>query len=305
MKHRMAAVAAWLVACTGSLAAQQPSAAQAPIQDALILNTMFPGPQEYLVLSEGVAYRIEVEPADGRIAIRLAVRPGQPPLFLLPLSDPVQGAGGASYLMIPRESGEYRIDVSSGDPIRVRIWRDERETARWGRVREQTAGLPRGGIAARFVVMGPFPAPLPGTDSTAMAGGVGADLCLGVVPRGAWLGGDFGGCALSFAVYNRGTHGNVVVASVVPRMMLTPADRPTQVSLVFSLGLGSATTRERMEYVVFGVGLLAEWSLFGSDHFGAELEGSLTGVSTNDEVLRDRTPSVTVARVAAGLHVRY
>jgi hypothetical protein len=270
----------------------------------IVFNDVLPGAKRIVLLAEGTAYRVEIEPASARVTIRHNRHPGQDPLFLLPVDVPVPG--GAAYQLIPRQSAEYRIDVvvTGGDVVRVRIVTDPQETARWASVRESTEGRMHGDIALRAVYLGPFPAihVTPAGDSLTYVAGAGADFCLGVVPRGAWLSGSFGGCAAHLTLVNRGTDGNAVFASLAPRWMVTPEGATTQLSLVGYVGVGTTTVNRNIGFTLFGLGGMVERPLFGSRYIGLEAEGGLWLLSATGGL---SSGGESAAHLALGVHALF
>jgi len=290
---------ALVVALAGALGAQQTTRADTT-RPTVIFDESFPGPQETVLLTDGLVYRVEVEPATAQLSIRNYRRPGQMPLMLMAVNEP--STRGATFEIVPRESAEYRIDVTvaGGDVVRVRIWTDPRESARWARIAAATEGLPHGGVAVRAVYLGPFPAPYGYmADSVRMVSGVGADFCLGVVPRGAWLSGSVGGCALDVTMVNRGADGNAVFVSIAPRWMATSPQSSTQISFVGQIGLGTTTLSHSMDYQILGLEAMAEHALFGSTRFGIEFQGGIWMMSSTVDT---HSYSASATHLALGLH---
>ena len=155
-----------LVACAALITVARAAAAQdRPPADTigprLLFNEVFPVNSAipgYVVLSEGVVYRVELEPGSATLSIRVARRPTLPPAFLVPISREALPQGSSAYLMVPRASEEYRLDVTAlGDePVRVRIWSDPRESARWARIRAGGFGAPALGAALHAVYLAVF-----------------------------------------------------------------------------------------------------------------------------------------------------
>ena len=248
-------------------AAQNPPPAQTPdtltpqqiFNDVFAPNSAIAG---YVILSAGVVYRVEVE-GDATVDFRVRRHPSMPPLLMVPLSREAAGMGTSSYLMVPPESDEYRLDVTvlGGEPVRVRVWSDPREMSRWARMRQATRALPKAGLGLRIGYVGAF-ARLPRgfSDSAGTASGLGAELCLGVVPRGGWSYGGFGGCVLQVAYYGRGVDGNVLFFSVAPRLEVTPRRSSIQVSVTAQAGLGTTLSvaaygGDSETYLALGLGL--------------------------------------------------
>ena len=258
---RVLAVATLAWTAIGSPAEAQNSTAERPIFNDVFLGQ--PAPAAFVVLAEGTVYRFEVEPAAAAsISVRAARRPGAPPLFLVPLSESGTPSGAASFLLVPRESEEYRLDVltQGNEPVRVRIWIDPRENARWARIREASRGQRPAGVSTRLVYLGPFARQRAdwGDTLSILADGTGLEACFAVLPRGSWIRGPFGGCAASVTFVRR-REGNAVFLSTNPAMELTAAGRPMRLAATLHWGLGT-TVQTRFEegqidYSVQGVSL--------------------------------------------------
>lgn len=249
------AVLAWTA--IGSPAEAQDSTAARPIFNDVFLGQ--PAPAAFVVLAEGTVYRIEVEPASASISVRVARRPGAPPLFLVPLSESGTPSGAASFLLVPRESEEYRLDVATeGDePVRVRIWTDPQENARWARVREASRGQRPAGVSTRLVYLGPFARQRAhwGDTQSLLADGTGLEVCFAVLPRGSWISGPFGGCAVSVTFVRR-REGNAVFLTTNPAIELTAAGRPMRLAATLHWGLGTTVQTDfsegQIDYSVLG-----------------------------------------------------
>jgi len=98
---------------------------------------------------------------------------------------PIEGGGtpGASrtaaYLLVPRATERYRIDVAGGEPpIRVRVETDPREMSRWARMQQETKDLPMAGLSLRGGYLGPFVRPrAAGVPPTGTASAAGVEAC--------------------------------------------------------------------------------------------------------------------------------
>jgi len=271
-------------------------AAPSLVYDSTVFDESFPGPRGTVELVEGYAYRLEITPPVGDVTIRSANLPGAPPMVLYPLSTPALGRGGFTRLLVPATTDNYRIDVHSNDLVRVRIVLDAKETAQWMRMSAATRGLPRAGVAARAVMIGPFPA-LNGV----RLGGVGMDFCLGVVPRGAWLGGlPIGGCALSLSYYHRSGDNSTVAFAIAPRFVASRPDAPTQLSLGLSAGIGGTLGTQEQSFSMLGMAAIAERQLAG--RLLLEGEAGLTLVSRMGD--NGSNPAALAPRLAFGLQLR-
>jgi hypothetical protein len=275
-----------------------------------VFDETFPGPPASVLLAGDVVYRVEISPAttSARVAIHSARSRSGPPLVMYPTDERAIGAAGATFVIIPTNTDEYRLDVAvSGDePARVRIIRDPKESARWVRVAEETRDLPRAGLSARAVAIGAFPRPsLAYSDTTDLtASGLGMDLCFGTVARGGWTGGPIGGCAFSLAFYRRNHQADVVAISIAPRLVLTPPHMTTQFSLGLSVGIGTATRGSlNQSYGMVGLSGIVERAM--SRHWVLEAEAGFTAVSTSKNVFTGSHPALAYSpRAAIGVQYR-
>lgn len=289
-----------------------PAAAAAPADEAptTVFDETFPGPAASVLLAGDVVYRVEISPAttSARVAIYSARSRSGPPLMMYPTDERAIGAGGATFVIIPTNTDEYRLDVAvSGDePARVRIIRDPKESARWVRVAEETRDLPRAGLSARAVAIGAFPRPSRAySDTTDLtASGLGMDLCFGTVARGGWTGGPIGGCAFSLAFYRRSRQADVLAVSIAPRLVLSPPHMTTQFSLGLSVGIGT-TTRGTLNQSYGMVGLSGIVERAMSRHWVLEAEAGFTAISASKNSFTGSHPALAYTpRVAIGVQYR-
>jgi hypothetical protein len=117
----------------------------------LVMDELFAvGPSAFaprVTLQQGTVYRLEMQPAAASVSIRPALHPSQPPLLMIPLEGGgiVTGASQtAVFLLVPHSTEEYRLDVNAGgtEPVRIRIWADPKESARWSRIHTEGLRLP-------------------------------------------------------------------------------------------------------------------------------------------------------------------
>lgn len=268
------------------LTAALPAAASLP--EMTVYDETFPGPYGIVLLQEQTAYRVEITGDPGAVTIRHGSRAGAPPMVLQPLSDPTASQGGTALLLIPTSSDEYRIEANGGGLSRVRIIRDPKETAYWFRVGLATRNQPKAGITVRGAFIGPFPdyVSYSGTPTSSMAAGF--DLCFGLVSRGGWINGSVGGCALQLGMYHRAA-GSIFTIGVAPRLALSPATSPTQLSLGASAGIATSSGgvgQGEESYWMFGLSMVVERKVI--DHLWFEGEAGpsmlmLMGESSGDE----------------------
>jgi hypothetical protein len=304
------AVAALVALASATLAQTDPLPADSARQ---IFNDVFigqPAPPAYVILSEGTVYRLEMEPATAQVAVRVARHPSLPPLFLIPLSDASGSAGGIAYLLVPRTSGEYRLDVTTAgdEPVRVRIMLDPKENARWARMRDASRGQRPAGLAVQAVVLGPFadyrrnPA---GPTAAVRTPGVGLEVCLAVQPYGTWFRGPVGGCALSLTHVWREGRANALFLGTNPSVQLSAAGAPIEVALGVSAALGASTTGNTAHGTLtfYQVGLEVELATrlgSGASRTSLALTGGVARIwlSTRDA---SQALAAIVPRVAAGI----
>jgi hypothetical protein len=269
-----------------------------------------PAPPAFVVLSEGLVYRVEIEPATAQISIRVARRMSMPPLFLVPLSDASGPAQGAAYLLVPRASDEYRLDVSTdGDgPVRVRIFADSSENARWARMREASRDQRPAGISLRAVYFGAFRStPRSYTDTTSTADGWGVEACLALLPHSAWLKQAYGGCVVSVTIVRRArAAGNVVFFAMAPRVELlrSPAGIALSAGLHIGLGQTSTGTNVGLHYFIVGASAVAGFPVpWTRRHLVAECEAGVSSIRGSTNYRDPRTH--VVPRVGAGLQYAF
>jgi hypothetical protein len=265
-------------------------------------------PPGFVTLTEGLSYRVEIEPDQAAVSLRVRRQPRTPPLFMTPLAGATSVSGARAFLVVPRASEEYRVDVVTyGDaPVRVRIIYDPQESARWLRVAESSRGRPPAGLALRAAYLGTFPAPPPaGSDSFPDASAYGVEACLGVLPRGSWFSGPVGGCALLIGRYWRGERGGVFFVGVAPRVLLTRADAPVETSLAAQFAIGTSVLGQSdLEYRRAGAGLHSA-ILIGSA-LAVEAEAGLSIVlASGARGFVSREDQAIIPHFALGLQYRF
>jgi hypothetical protein len=287
----LAAFAQGLAAQNPPSAPQQDSTARDTATAHLIYSDVFAGETSIaprLVLNRGVVYRIEVEPGTAVLDIRSARRPSLPPLFLVPLSREALGGQSAAYLIVPRSTEEYRIDITaSGDePVRLRIWRDPRESARLARIHAEGFRLPILAIALRAMVIAPFrdarSSPVNSLYSlnTAPQGALGMKACLAIVPNGRIVPDRTGGCALTFGLWYRGTGGSFYTLGIEPEFVVSrraTADLSLTPQLAFGDSHGGGFTSQ---YVFTGLGARYTTVLPWNQRLGLQFEATVLDVQS-------------------------
>ena len=309
--QRLLVVCAALITLAHSAAAQQrpPADTTGPrilFNEVFPVNSVMPG---YVVLSEGVVYRIELEPGSATLSIRAARRPTLPPMFLVPISNEALPQGSSAYLMVPRSSEEYRLDVTAlGDePVRVRIWSDPRESARWARIRAEGFRAPALGAALHAVYMAAF------RDAYAspydwMAGyhispqaAHGLEGCLRVVPNGRVLPARVGGCALTLGLWFRDAGRDFYTVGIAPEIVVARAGMRTlalspQMSFGHSIG-GKPTA----DYVFLALGVRYSFPLVRRPVLGWEIEAAVVNARSLPGAWDPRRVSTVTLRLGAGL----
>lgn len=283
---------------TGDSTRAAPSPLAASDSEATVLDETYPALPSIVLLMGEIAYRVETQPREAAAAVEIRTRAGNVPILALPTGT----AGGPGFVVIPTSTDEYRVTVATIEPVRVRIIRDPKATARWVRIAEATRDLPRAGISVRAVAIGAFPRPVTGSDST--ASGVGIDMCFGSVARGGWTTGPIAGCVFSLAIYKRNHQADVVAISIVPRLVLTPPRMTTQFSLGVSVGIGTTVqSSQSQSYFMLGLSGVVERPM--SRHWVLEAEAGFTAVNASQNAYPSSNPAIAYApRAALGLQYR-
>jgi hypothetical protein len=267
-----------------------------------------------VVLQAQAVYRIETQPGQ-RVSVTYSRQPSQPPLFLVPLEGgPPEASQTASFLVVPRVTAEYRIDIlyTVNEPVRLRIWTDPREMSRWARMRAATAGLPTAGLSLRAVSFGGFVRPRwAGFVSSPrdLASASGVEACLAVLPRGGWFSGPYGGCALAIARLARAdSAGGLWLLTTEPRFELTARGATFQQSVVLTLGIGTTVAlpanERQTDYVAVGLGYQVATRALGR-HLYVEAEAGLARLQELGGDLEPLGKASIVPRLAAGLQLRF
>jgi hypothetical protein len=314
-----------VLACAASaqaLAAQNPPPGTPPpppqhdsMARELLLDEMFPvgvssiAPR--VTLNEGIVYRVEIQPGSAQVSIRSVRQPSMPPLFMVPLEGggPPGANQTAAFLIIPRSTEDYRIDVTDfgTEAVRLRVWTDPREMSRYARMRAATKGLPTAGLSVRAVYLGAFVRPHPsdfvGSAGTASATGV--EACLAVVPRGEWFSGPVGGCVLSVAHFVRpDTVGAMWFIATQPGFALNRAGATLEESIVATIGIGTTTSRQRMDYLGLGLALQVATPVLGR-HLWLEAEAGLMRMQQLASGPEALGPANIVPHAGLGLQLRF
>jgi hypothetical protein len=276
-----------------------------------LLNDVYTsGLSPRIILRKGIVYRVEVLPASAQVGVRSVRQPALPPLFLVPLAGGGPGdVAGAAFLVVPNSTGEYWIDLSANgnEPVRIRLETDPKEMSRWARIRALSRGQPAAGFSMRAVYLGAFTKPASGfvnqTPGTASA--VGVEGCLAIVPHGQWIDAAFGGCVLAIARYARpGGAGLMWYIGSEPGWVVTGRNAPVETSIVFTLGIGTATGVNPVDYSVVGLGVqLASTTALLGGHLWPEAQAGFSSV----HVLTFNYGGEThvVPHLAAGFELRF
>jgi len=267
-----------------------------------------------VTLQAGMVYRIETQPGEP-VSVSYSRLPAAEPLFLVPL-----GGGGpeaslsASFLVVPRTTTEYRIDIqwTQSEPVRLTIWTDPKEMSRWARMRAATAGLPAAGLSVRAVYFGPFVRPRWGfflSLPRGLASAYGVEACLAVLPRGGWFSGPWGGCALALARLTRpDSAGGLWLLSIEPRYEISRPDAALQQSVTFTLGIGTtvglAGTESNTDYFAFGFGYQVATRALGR-HLYPEGEAGLLRMQELGAGIEPLGKASIVPHLTAGLQYRF
>jgi hypothetical protein len=314
--HR-ALIAAALVAVSPSAVAQNPP--PAPVRDSaipqLIYNEVFaPGAllPGFVTLSDGVVYRVEVQPARAVVSFRVRTHATLPPLLMVPLSGEAAGGETASYLIVPRASDEYRVDVTAlGDePVRVRIWIDPKESSRFARIRTEGFRVPTIALAVRAVYLATFRDAFSSSQDaafgfhTAPESAVGIEGCLAVLPNGRILPDRVGGCAITFAQWSRPSGRTFYTVGIAPELVVRRTGA-TALSLSPHLAFGSTNGgRPTAQYVLIGLGGRYTAPFAFSPAVGYQLEATVVDIRSLPAALDTRRVSALTLRLAAGLMLK-
>jgi hypothetical protein len=310
--HR-ALIAAAVLVFARALVAQNPPTA--PARDTLVPELIFddvftPGNAipSYVVLDEGVVYRVEIQPAEASVSLRVRRHPTLPPLFMVPLSREAAESQTGAYLVVPRASDEYRMDVTilGDEPVRVRIWRDPKESSRFARIRAEGFRPPPLAFALRAVYLASFRDAYSsrfdaaGGYHTGPQDAYGFEACLAVVPNGRILPDRVGGCALAFALWFRGAGRDFYTVGIAPEVVVRRSGtRGLSVSPQLYFG-NTRGGRPTAEYVMVGAGARYTVSLPRYQALGYELEATILNVRSLSAAPDPRRVSTITLRLGAG-----
>ena len=309
--QRLLVACATLMAVARAATAQQQSPADSVgprllFSEVFSANSAIPG---YVVLSEGVVYRIELEPGAATLSIRVARRPALPPALLIPISNEALPQGSSAYLMVPRSSAEYRLDVTALDnePVRVRIWSDPRESARWSRIRAEGFRAPMLGAALHAVYLAVFrdaygsPNDLLNGYHTAPRAAYGLEGCLRVVPNGRVLPARVGGCAVTLGFWFRDAGRDFYTIGIAPEIVVVRAG-PRTLALSPQMAFGRSTGgKPTADYVFLALGVRYTLPISRRPMLGWEIEGAVVNVRSLPATLVHRRVSTLTLRLGAGL----
>ncbi len=312
--HRALILAA-LAAAPVAVAAQNPppAATRDSLAPQLLFNDVFePGSAipARVELKKDVVYRIEVDPGTAPVTIRDVRNLSLPPLLMVPLVSSGPASGTAASLVVPRASGTYRLDVLPGPdvPVRVKIWTDPKEMARYTRIRAEGFRAPVLALAVSAQYMLPFQdAYSSPQDSllgyhTASQAALGFETCLAVIPNGRLLPDRLGGCAVTFGLWSRGFGRNFYKIGIAPELVLA---RRGSGELTLSPQLAFGATRggaPAAQYVFWGLGGHYRIAPGGSTHFAFDVTATLFNVRSLDEgIIPASAPSGRVSTFTLAL----
>jgi hypothetical protein len=289
------------------LAAARAEAQRRPPADTaravLILSDVLSGRGEYatVVLAGRTAYRVEITPGTASFAIRPLNLGLRQPAVTRPMEDAAATGGGATYLVVPAESAEYRLEVAADEPVRVRVIRDPREQALLEHRARSALGTMSFGVRA---------VRLDGTISLAnetrdRADGV--EVCLGIATGLVPFSRRLGGCAFMYDRLTLAGGGRLELIGLAPRYALLrrgPLDLGVVITAsVGKLDLGRFSARNT--YHAFGVDLSARVTVLR--HLDLELEPGVSRLTREAYDLPTSTvPSEghNLTRLTGGLHLR-
>ncbi len=311
---RRALTAVALATAVRAAAAQNPAPAAAPrdtLTPQLLFNDVFePGGAipARVELAKDVVYRVEVNPGSATVTIRNLRSAALPPLLMIPLVSAGAASGAAAYLVVPRADGEYRLDVvTGGEPVRLQIWTDPGEMARYTRIRAEGFRAPALAVSLRPEVILPFRdangSPLDSVLGyhTAAQGAYGAEACLAVVPNGRVLPDRLGGCALTFGLWYRGFGRNFYTIGIAPEVVVARrglAEFTLSPQLAFGATRGG---RPSAQYVFVGVGGRYGAALAGNPKIGFDLTATLFNVRSQPGSIDSRRVSTLTLALGAGI----
>lgn len=267
--------------------------------EATVFDETFPGPYATITLQGGIAYRIEIVPEGAVVSVRSVTSSSAPPVVMRPLSEPAAGAGGVSFVLVPSNTDQYRVDVATPRTlVRVRIIRDPREQA-------YLEG--RAGSALSRLTLGLRAAVLAGTLTSAVgsaSGATGWEACLGINPGRISFAPRLGGCLATFSRFQLPNDGTLVLMGFEPRYELWSGSRTT-VTLAADVAITGKAWGTPCEALTVGPHLA--WLPAGRLPILLDLEPGLTVLRQEDvgsgvTLVRGRTQ--VLARIVAGLHVR-
>jgi hypothetical protein len=252
LRRLILALGAFSAAASAGRAQQRADTAAALV---VFNEVLTPRELAFVVLSQGIAYRVEVIPRGATVAIR-SVRPGPPPLTFRPLRDPAQVEEGASYLIVPSISEEYRVVVGGvNEPVRIRIIQDPRETrilAGQGRAPGGVMTLGARGVAwfgGFSTVRGTAP-----QDTVEQGTAAGIEGCIGVsaghVRELPWL----TGCLLTVGVFAHSTGATLLMVGTAPAVVISRPMQRVQVALAPHIAVGRASVPFRRDVVYLSAG---------------------------------------------------
>lgn len=317
--HRTLIVAALLTAATAA-AAQNPtparSAGAAPdtLTPELIFSDVFsgrPAVAPRVSLRKGVVYRIETEPA-AEVSVRSARHPSLPPLMMVPLSREALPGGDFAGLIVPRSDDEYRLDLvsSTDEPVRIRIWRDPKESSRFARIQAEGFRAPILAVEIRAVYLASFRDAHSSRqdsvfgDNTTPQSAYGVEGCLAVLPNGRILPDRIGGCALTFALWYRGAGRNFYSLGIAPEYVVRKTATST-LSLSPQLAFGNTRGgRPRADYTFIGIGARYTAPFPFDPAAGYQLEATILDIRSLPSALDPSRVSTLTLRLGAGFTLK-
>jgi len=264
-----------------------------------------------VTLQAGMVYRIETQPGEA-VSVSYSRQPAAEPLLLVPLGGGgPTSSGSQSFLVVPRVTAEYRLDIqwTQTDPVRLTIWTDPKEMSRWARMRAATAGQPAAGVSVRAVYYGPFVRP--GPEFNASAGGrgtadaAGVQVCLAVVPRGEWISGPVGGCVLAVSrLFRPDSAGSMWLLSTEPRLMLSSPQAAIEHSVFVTAGIGTTVGAGSTDYVILGLGYDLAVRALGP-HLWFEAQAGVMRMQQLGSGFNPLGKASIVPRLGGGLQLRF
>jgi hypothetical protein len=291
------------------LAAPRAEAQRRPAVDTaravVTFSDVLSGRGEYaiVVLAGRTAYRVEITPGTAILSIRPARLGMRQPAVTRGMEEAAFTGGGVTYLVVPAESAEYRLEVAAGEPVRVRVIRDPREQALLEHRARSALGTMSFGVRA-IRMNGTIDLANGTTD-----GADGMEICLGIATGLVPFSRRLGGCAFMYDRLDLAGGLRIDLYGLAPRYALLRTG-PLDIGVAASASIGKLVNRpftgRSTTYHAFGVGLSARLTVVR--HVDLEVEPGISRLTREgyDLATSQTVPSEghTLTRLTAGVHLR-